>query len=427
MARAAKKASKAKSQNTGRVNLRSSRTKAPAVRTPRSVDERYTGAEPVWTGWETWGVDHFMREMNRARNYYNYFHSGKDLKPHVIEWMRNAGYSKVDISWFRASRDTACEITLGTIAACLLRGMPSRHPDADAWVASRPGLDTVADCEQWLRAKIEALMAKGREAQAAAHCETKVTSNETVSVQDRVREQCYTLSEHIDAVLEQHLTGTVTEKSRFSDLFATHSVSQAHARVLKEMYQPQLDEMVELFGAKRKDDMYVQLVEGYASYSRAALKRRREALEQLIAACDMIKDAARANRKPRIKRPPSKEKQVSKLKYCATDAKYNLASVNPVEILNARELWVFNVKTRKIGVYIADKHSTSLGIKGTAIVGFDTTLSVQKTVRKPEEKLREFKNAGKVALRRFLQNIKGVEVKLNGRINADTVLLKASG
>ena len=424
MAQAAKsKSAKAKKNSTGRVNLRPSGARAPVARTPRSVDERYTGPEPVWTGWENWGVDQFMREMYRARFYYNYFYSGRDLKPRVIEWMQQAGYSKPDIDAFRATADGNCSSTMGMLATCLLRGMPGRHPDADEYVERHPGLDRVSDSIEWLCSAVDALVARGREIQAAAAA-ARAATTEPISVQDRVREQCHAIAEAINQALDQHQNNTVSEKFRFSDLLASRSVTQAHARVLKERYQREIDELAELFGKKRRDDMYAQLVEAYARYSRAALKRRKEAIEQLVAACDMVKDAARAARKPRVKRAPSKEKQVSKLKYCATDSRYNLASVNPMDILNARELWVFNVKTRKIGVYIADKHSTSLGLKGSTIIGFDPNLSVQKTVRKPEEKLREFKSAGKVALRQFLAGIKGVEVKLNGRINADTVLLK---
>jgi hypothetical protein len=51
---------------------------------------------------------------------------------------------------------------------------------------------------------------------------------------------------------------------------------------------------------------------------------------------------------------------------------------------------------------------------------------VAKTLRKPEEQLKEFARAGKIALRTFIKDIKAVEVKLNGRINEDTLLLKVA-
>jgi len=46
-------------------------------------------------------------------------------------------------------------------------------------------------------------------------------------------------------------------------------------------------------------------------------------------------------------------------------------------------------------------------------------------LRKPEEQLKAFAKAGKVALRTFIKDIKAVEIKLNGRINTDTLLLLA--
>ena len=65
-----------------------------------------------------------------------------------------------------------------------------------------------------------------------------------------------------------------------------------------------------------------------------------------------------------------------------------------------------------------------MSVKGTSIINFDENKSVQKTLRKPEEQLKEFKASGKVQLRKFLDDIKAVDIKLNGRMNEEIVLLK---
>ena len=67
---------------------------------------------------------------------------------------------------------------------------------------------------------------------------------------------------------------------------------------------------------------------------------------------------------------------------------------------------------------------SGLQVKGTTIIGFIEEESIQKTMRKPEEQLKEFKGAGKVALRKFMDDIKTTDTKLNGRINLETILLK---
>jgi hypothetical protein len=101
-------------------------------------------------------------------------------------------------------------------------------------------------------------------------------------------------------------------------------------------------------------------------------------------------------------------------------------SIDPKTIIGAQELWVFNTRTRKIGKYVSTNGFSSgdLGVKGTSITGFDEKKSIQKTVRKPDVTLKEFQKAGKVALRKFLEDIKATDIKLTGRINKDIILLK---
>jgi hypothetical protein len=113
------------------------------------------------------------------------------------------------------------------------------------------------------------------------------------------------------------------------------------------------------------------------------------------------------------------------MKYLKEDNVLKLVSINPVDIIGAQELWVYNVKTRKMFKYVADDTFGPLSVKGTSILGYDTVKSQGKTVRKPEQKLLEFMKAGKVQLRKFLDEIKAVSIPANGRINKDILLLKA--
>ena len=76
-----------------------------------------------------------------------------------------------------------------------------------------------------------------------------------------------------------------------------------------------------------------------------------------------------------------------------------------------------------MGKYVAAVYQ-ELSVKGASITGFNEDLSVQKTLRKPVDQLKEFKAANKVGLRKFLEDIKATDIKLNGRISEDTILLK---
>jgi hypothetical protein len=137
----------------------------------------------------------------------------------------------------------------------------------------------------------------------------------------------------------------------------------------------------------------------------------------------MLAQEAKVNRKPRKTKVVPKDKLVAKLKFMKSNEPLKLVSINPADIIGTKELWIFNTKTRKLGKYVAAEFN-DLGVKGTTITGFDEFKSVQKTVRKPEEKLKEFKAAGKVQLRKFLEDINATDTRMNGRINEDTILLK---
>ena len=147
-------------------------------------------------------------------------------------------------------------------------------------------------------------------------------------------------------------------------------------------------------------------------------------LDAVLSDIEQYRSVKKATKKVRAPRSVSKEKIVSKLKYTREDKALKIISINPVDILGAKELWTYNVKTRKLGQYVADDLQGPLNVKGTSITGYNEMKSVCKTLRKPEEKLKEFAKCTKIQLRKFMSEIKSTETKLNGRINADTMLLR---
>ena len=257
------------------------------------------------------------------------------------------------------------------------------------------------------------------------------------SIQERIAEQAQLACDDI----EEWLDGFITDKKKFDPKgfdftkhFASMKVTQAHARKIKKYYdneykEAQLIQKLPTPGEinREKDplksDMLAQLREGYSHLTKKDAKTYLEALETLHGACDLVIDAAKATRKPRKKAPPSKEKMIAKLKYLERDDKLQIVSVNPLELIDSKEVWVYNVKTRKLGKYVADEHAT-IRVKGTTLLHYNEKSSIQKTLRKPDETLKEFKKASKVKLRKFLDEIKTTDIKLNGRLNADTVILK---
>jgi len=368
---------------------------------------------PVWDGHESWSEAEFLKRFHVATEYYRLEFSGKDLKPAVIKWMTDTGCTKADITAFKKTKDGRCNVTMGTIASCLLRGMPSIRADFNK------GRDTSA----WLRNEIVTVIEAGKhDIEEVETKESKPAVNQP-SIQDRLRETAFKMTEEIEDAIE----GFQKDPENFDpkafkmlNLLKGKEVKAAHARVIKTLYSKDLAELEELASGKADE----QLKEGYSHRSKKQIKNLIAFYQEIMSACDMLSQEAKANRKPKARKAQPKEKIVAKMKYMKTNEPLKLVSINPADIIGAKELWIFNTKTRKLGKYVAAEYQ-DLGVKGTTITGFNEHTSVQKTVRKPEEKLKEFKAAGKVQLRKFLDDINATDTKMNGRINEDTILLKA--
>jgi hypothetical protein len=268
----------------------------------------------------------------------------------------------------------------------------------------------------------------------------KPKSTYVPTIQERIQMQ---VEDALEAI-EEWLEGFLKDKENFDPKgfdftahFAKHKITQAHARKIMKVYEGELEEAhlivnmptpqaIAKIKDEREKDFAQQLREGYRHLSKKDAQNYLTALETLTGACALVLDASKAARKPRAKKAPSKEKVIAKLKYKASDDKLQIASVNPLELLQSTEVWVYNTKTRKLGRYIAAEDASVMTVNGTTLVGFDEEKSIQKTLRKPEVQLKEFKSLGKVKLRTYLDTIATTDTKLNGRINEDTIILRVS-
>lgn len=369
---------------------------------------------PIWDGCESWDENTFHRHFKRSMDYYRLESEIKTYKPVVIKWMEAVGCTKADITAFKKVKDNRISTTMGAVAACLNRGMTAQRADFNS------GRDTAA----WLRAEIVKVIAEGKndvDPEEAKSIEDATPTVYVPSIQERVREASYKMTEEIEDALEsfaQDPEAFDPKQFKLVNLLRGKQAKAAHARVIKDLYARQYQEFLEV--ADGKDE---QLKEGYSHLSKTQLKKITAFYSEILSACDMLSQEAKINKKPRAKKAVPADKIVSKLKYLKSNEQLKLVSINPTDIIGAKELWVFNIKTRKIGKYVAEEYK-DLSVKGTTIIGFSENLSIQKTLRKPEEQLKEFKAAGKVALRKFLDDIKAVDIKLNGRVNEETILLK---
>jgi uncharacterized protein (DUF433 family) len=370
---------------------------------------------PKWDGAESWDGEQFNRHFRGAMAYYRMESSGKELKSKVIDWMGRNGYEKAVIKAFKDTRDGRCGLTMGAVAACLIKGMPSTHA----------GFNNGRDTATWLGKEIAKVIEQGADDEIEVEEGVKAVKVDVYvpTIQDRLREAAGGMSEELDAAIDSFITDPEAfnpKDIKVINLLKGKGAKAAHSRIIKGYFQRSYDELMELASGNADE----QLREGYKHLPRKNVKKLIEFYEAIMSACEQIAAEQKVMKKPRAAKVKPAEQIVAKLKFMLSDTKLGITSAPPATIIGASGVAVFNVKTRKIGYYIATS-SAGLGVKGTTLTGF-TDKSVQKTLRKPPEQIKEFKeqNTQKRFETWFAKSVKTTETVLNGRFSEDTVILK---
>lgn len=370
---------------------------------------------PKWDGAETWEGEQFNRHFRNAMAFYRMESSGKELKSKVIDWMGRNGYEKAVIKAFKDTRDGRCGLTMGAVAACLVKGMPSTHA----------GFNNGRDTATWLGKEIAKVIEQGADDEIEIEDGVKVAKVDIYvpTIQDRLREAAGGMSEELDAAIDSFIVDPEAfnpKDIKVINLLKGKGAKAAHSRIIKCYFQRNYDQLMELASGEADE----QLKEAYKHLPRKNVKKLIEFYEAIMSACEQIAAEQKVLKKPRAAKVKPAEQVVAKLKFMLSDSKLGITSAPPATIIGASGVVVFNTKTRKIGYYIAAS-SVGLGVKGTTLTDF-TEKSTQKTLRKPLEQIKEFKeqNTQKRFETWYAKGVKTTETQLNGRFSEDVVILK---
>jgi len=166
-----------------------------------------------------------------------------------------------------------------------------------------------------------------------------------------------------------------------------------------------------------------QAVEGYSHIKRSVMRRRIKHVELMLADCDKLKAASAATRKVRKPRVKSADKQVVKMRYKKEDKDFKIVSINPISIIGAMRLYVFNAKTREITEYVSGSTS-GFSVRGTTLQAVDLENSRKIRLRKPDDFLPIVQSKTIKQIDNAWNKLTTKESKPNGRINDDCILIK---
>jgi hypothetical protein len=239
-----------------------------------------------------------------------------------------------------------------------------------------------------------------------------------VSIQERMDEKARELAGEIEGAIDEYVLSKGKVGFSAKNYLLAQSVSAPIAKRIGDSFVGLYNELADAINCE--DD---QLVEGYSNFTKRELKAFHQFVGTIVDDCQQMIQIAKVDRAPRKRKPQSPTKLVSKLKFLREFTELGLKSIKPETIIGSTEVWYYNTKYRRVGVYKGEG-GNPLSIKGTTIIGFDIKESQQMTLRKPEEFFKGL-SLGKRALNNALKKLTTKPSAPNGRINEECILLGA--
>lgn len=367
---------------------------------PRDATEtKYMGDEPYFA----LQPDERSLALTRSFTWYNRFYGKKDAKDLLCQYLDYNNRTD-EAKKMRRVDEKEVLMTLAWLARMTLRGLILNEHESNV-----------------LENDISRLLVTVNKPEVIEKEEEKPVSNRP-NIQELLREKAREAAGELEGLFDEFITdGKASQKPM--DIVAKLNIVPQQIPYIVEFWKRKQTEFEVLQEGKDAD-----IKEAYSFLGKIQVRNILKFIEQTISDLNAYISVKKASKSPRKKKAVPVEKIVSKLKYLKEfkDAanKLELISIHPTKLHGASEAWVYDTAKRKLHHYIADEYSKSFTVKGNALLGFDTTNSEIKTLRKPGEQIKEVMGS-KPAARKYFKDIKAVSTTPNGRFNENMIILKA--
>lgn len=384
-----------------RAGISQKKKKAPVSNARKSItaEEKHIGRETI--NWSEIAQSEMENKVYETLRHYGYFYDYKDSYKWTIEWVKQ-NKDKETLKLFRAAPERLFSTTVNGLCKMMLNGAKFSEKRMT-----------------FIENKIDEQVGRGKSKLEEAKEET-VSDVVKKSPADIIKERTSDFIAEIEEVIDMFGGKTYIDWDEYSVYNELQKVDAAYntAKAVVDYYTPLRDEIKELVEDKTED-----LVEAYSWLSVRKRKQYLNVIQSIIDDAEKYMMSKKAVRKPRKKKDTPATKQVEKMKYMSDSAEFKLVSVDPVNIVGASEVYLFNTKYRTM-TYLVTQSPKGFEVKGSTIHGVDIEASYKKKLRKPEEFLSGFAKATKARARKILKELKTKEATCNGRVNDQTIIVK---
>jgi hypothetical protein len=365
------------------------------------------GPEPIFN--EQPLDEHRVSVLGNSLYWYNYFCTNKEAKQFIIEYLSSIGDS-TRAKQLAKIADSKVLTTYGWLARLSLRGLVLNEVE-----------------KSHIDKELRRLFSLKDTAEPTEEVEPITEDATKKNIQEIMRERAAETAGELEGLLDEFIANgcklSTDITSKVVSPLTEKKILPQHISIVTQPWDDYKAEFEELQQGKCE-----QLQEGYSHLTKIQVKHILKFIEQVTTAINSYVSLKKVNKTQRTRKPVPVEKVVSKLKYLRKfvdeKLKLNLTSIDPVNLHQCQEAWIYDTAKRKLYHFVADSLGKCLIVKGNTLLGFDTKESEAKILRKPEEQLKQV-TGSKPAARKFFKEIKAVATTPNGRFNDAMIILKA--
>ena len=333
-------------------------------------------------------LTNYKSALSRAFNFYNQDRDKKDARGYLRTYIKHKGMT-VDID---RVPDNEINLTYGWLSRILLNGntLLDRHnKDLDSYINN---LSTTK--------------------------EVKVVVNKVPKpsvrdyMQDKIAEVIGELEGAVDAFLKED------KEFDLYNYLQANSIPKPYCKDIDEWARKRGMEFTDVYKTTDKDTK-----DGYSNISRRQQANLVKMFGAFIVDIEKYTQFKKANRKPRVTKAKPPAVQVARIKFKKEDTELGIKSVNPSEMVGASQVWVYNVKYKRLAAYRSDSVQ-GIQVKGSTLQNYDPDMSECRSIRRPEAFLKVLLDASKVKLRKLLSDLTTKGYDVTGRINDECIIVR---
>jgi len=367
---------------------------------PRSPDTNHMGMEPVWLTQPS--DDNRISALGKAFAWYNYFYGKKDAREMIVNYLELHN-RKTDVRLLKGIPDSAIRLTTGWLCRMSMTGLELTEKET---------------------VKLDSMLREILDSKQVVKEEAIVVDDGTprITIQDRLREKVSECAGELEGMFDDFVLAGAKMTADYKPIVLMRGLNVAPQMVgsISDLWKKRQTEFEEVVAGKDP-----QLVEAYSHLTKIQLRNVLKFCEAVVNDCGAYKQIKKVERKPRKIKAVPPEKRAAKFKHIVDFAELKLKGLPAASLVNKAEAWLYDTKKRKLIHLVADEYAKEFTIKSNSIIGFSTSETLQKTVRKPAETLKAMGAAGKPAARKIYKDLTTTETPFNGRGTENLIILKS--